>query len=520
MGLIERKADNLGLAVTLMQTAANLDPADAEIANSLAATAADSGNASLAVTEFKRALKLQPDSLQAVAALGRLLTDLERYTEALDLYEKQTQPIAANVAIRHGLGTALLGVGRSDDAIEIFDALIAEGNDRSEIKFMRGRCRLETGQVDAAIEDFKVTHADRPDATTLETLANVYWMQQDNASFNQLLKDAVKLPTLAVPCAGILRRTGAPETALQVLNSNGVENYQQGDAWWIAASAHIDLAQAEKAEIVARRRLAAAPTDKPIKQSLITSLLMQGKAEEVLTMLEPLRRAEPNDQLWIAYEASALRILASPRYEKLVDLDRFVRSYSLPTPDGYDSIDDFNAAFIDSLDRWQQFKAHPLGQSLRDGTQTSRDLTAIDDPVIKTYFRALDAPIRDYLASVGDADDHPLTARNTGNYRFAGSWSVKLHGGGRHVNHVHPEGWISSSYYLSVPAETATDADKAGWIKFSEPPFDTDPPSSAEKWIEPKAGTLVLFPSFLWHGTQPIRDGSIRITAPFDAVPA
>lgn len=87
------------------------------------------------------------------------------------------------------------------------------------------------------------------------------------------------------------------------------------------------------------------------------------------------------------------------------------------------------------------------------------------------------------------------------------------------MNHVHPDGWISSCYYISVPEETSTDSDKAGWIKFAEPPFKTSPPTPPDKWIQPEAGLLVLFPSFLWHGTQPIHDGSVRVTAPFDVVP-
>ena len=97
---------------------------------------------------------------------------------------------------------------------------------------------------------------------------------------------------------------------------------------------------------------------------------------------------------------------------------------------------------------------------------------------------------------------------------------MQLHGGGKHVNHVHTDGWISSSYYVAVPDETRTGTDKAGWIKFSEPPFKTIPPSPAEKWVQPEAGMLVLFPSYLWHGTQAISDNATRITAPFDAVPA
>jgi hypothetical protein len=31
---------------------------------------------------------------------------------------------------------------------------------------------------------------------------------------------------------------------------------------------------------------------------------------------------------------------------------------------------------------------------------------------------------------------------------------------------------------------------------------------------------LVVFPSYMWHGTNPFRSSTERITAPFDFVPA
>jgi len=519
LGLVEKADGNLREAAELLQRAAKLDPADAEIANNLALTAVDYGQFELAESEFRRAITLRLDFPQAATGLGRLLIELERFEEALEIYQALATSAPTDIGIRHGFATVLLGLGRVPEAEAIFDELIREGNKEPQIRFMRGRSRLQLGQLEPALEDLRVSHAAIPSSHTLKALANTYWMLQDKASFTELLDDAVALPGLAVTAAEILRQSGAPETALQVLNNNGVVNYQQPDAWWTAASSHIDLKQADKAEIVSRRKLAADPDYQPIKRSLVISLLMQGKAAEAMPIIETMRKAVPKDQLWIAYEVTALRLLGSKRYAEIVDLDRFVRSYELNVPDGFDNIESFNAAFLEVLDKWQQFKTHPLDQSLRDGIQTPRDLTSIDDPVIKAYFRALDVPVRQYMADVGEGDDHPLTARNTGNYRIAGSWSVKLHGGGRHVNHVHPEGWISSSYYVSVPEETKTDPNKAGWIKFSEPPFETIPQSLPEKWISPVAGTLVLFPSFLWHGTQAINDGSVRVTAPFDAVP-
>jgi uncharacterized protein (TIGR02466 family) len=520
LALVEKGAGDLPKAAILFERAATMDPQDSEIANNRATLARNIGQPELAESEYRRALSLNPQFLQAKTGLGRLYIDTERWSEALNIYTTLLETEPGNVVARYGLGTAQLGDGQAEAAESLFSALINEGNDEPQIRFMRGRARLELGQVEKSIEDLVLSHSAQPTDFTLRTLAQAYWMTGDNDAFSVLLAKSSLVRELVTTSAEILRQSGQPRAALEALDVARRSGALPPASWSVAATAHIDLNEAADAESASRECLAATPDDRLIRGSLITSLLMQGKAEEAMPYIRSMREAEPNGQHWIAYEATALRLMGSESYGQIVDLERFVRPYTLPVPEGFDSLDQFNAAFLKALKPWHKFESHPLDQSLRDGSQTPRDLTTIDDPVIKAFYQALDTPIRQYMADVGGGADHPLTARNTGDYRIKGAWSVKLHGGGRHVNHVHPEGWISSAYYVSVPEETAKDENRAGWIKFAEPPFETTPPTPPEKWIAPTAGTLVLFPSFLWHGTEAIHDGSVRVTAPFDAVPA
>src|SRR5690606_35496254 len=137
----------------------------------------------------------------------------------------------------------------------------------------------------------------------------------------------------------------------------------------------------------------------------------------------------------------------------------------------------------------QGFRTHPLHQSLRGGTQTSQSLLADPDPRIKAFLAALRQPLEDYRQALGDDRRHPLSARNAGPTRIAGCWSVRLQRGGFHVNHVHPEGWLSSAYYVDVPAEVEDVAAKSGWIKFGEPRFPT-PGAGPAHFVQPRAGRL------------------------------
>jgi len=102
--------------------------------------------------------------------------------------------------------------------------------------------------------------------------------------------------------------------------------------------------------------------------------------------------------------------------------------------------------------------------------------------------------------------------------RFAGSWSVRLRSNGRHTNHVHPQGWISSAFYVSLPQRAQGEPEDAGWFTLGSP--DDRLGLELEPWrkIQPREGQLVLFPSWMWHGTVPFRDGE-RLTVAFDVAP-
>ena len=99
--------------------------------------------------------------------------------------------------------------------------------------------------------------------------------------------------------------------------------------------------------------------------------------------------------------------------------------------------------------------------------------------------------------------------------RFAGSWSVRLKSAGYHDSHIHPQGWISSALYLALPHHTADESPEAGYLKLGEPPTELGVELNATRLIEPAVGRLVLFPSWLWHGTLPFDEGE-RLTVAFD----
>ena len=158
-----------------------------------------------------------------------------------------------------------------------------------------------------------------------------------------------------------------------------------------------------------------------------------------------------------------------------------------------------------------------LDQSVRGGTQTDGPLFSRIDPLIRQVRAAAVTAVENYVRNLPPIDPkHPLLGRPRNRLvRFSGSWSVRLRGGGKHSNHVHPAGWISSALYIALPARAADERDDAGWFTIGDPDERLGLSISASRTIEPAPGRLVLFPSYLWHGTIPFYEGE-RLTIAFD----
>lgn len=168
----------------------------------------------------------------------------------------------------------------------------------------------------------------------------------------------------------------------------------------------------------------------------------------------------------------------------------------------------------------------PLGQSLRGGTQTRGILFERPDPLLAELHAAIRATLEDYRAQLPPADAaHPLLGHRDAPWRLAGSWSVRLTGGGdHHKAHIHPQGIVSSALYLVVPERAGEEARREGWLEIGRPPPDLALDCGPLRAIRPRPGHLALFPSTLYHGTTPWHgtgdEEDERLTVAFDVTAA
>ena len=502
-------------AADLFRRALKLGPTDPNILNNYGHFALSRSDFALALNLFEGALEHAPNLPAALIGVAKVYAAQSQWEKAIIAWRRILAVSGASVTARYGLATALLETGAVEEAETLFQTLLNE-KASPELLFMLGRTYLEQNKVESAELLFASSFQQAPTDYALRNLANLYWMRGATDKFTALIDHApAELRQAAIR---LVIESGDLDRAEAIWRATYSSGAPDKAAWLLRASIAREAQDAETLALVTDQALQHDSTDPVALDLRIVADLMLGDADSALGRLKPLRTTQPNAQHWLAHEFVALRMLG--RSSELLDVDHYVRAYDLAPPNGFDTIEAFNASFVETLGQLHCFSARPLNQSLRgQGTQTTRSLTSYDHPVIRAYIEALDKPIQQYLTEIGQDPSHPTSARNQGAYRFAGMWSVRLRGRGFHESHVHPAGWISSAYYVAVPPGTDQSPDQAGWIGFGAPPYRVPSEGAELKWIAPKAGRVVLFPSFMWHGTKPIKDDAERITAPFDLIP-
>ncbi|MAP93712.1 MAG: hypothetical protein CMK07_02060 [Ponticaulis sp.] len=553
-----RKTGNLPSALQAMEAATKASPENPEMRNTFGNMLNAAGRRDEAEIAFNQALDLKPDyapayknlitlylnehrsndafglanryvaetngkDADAYECLGRSCKSRRAWHAAIAAFENCLKIAPAHMAGRYGLASVLLEVGEHQKSAALCDRLMADGQTAPQILRLKARALMEQGLLDIAEAPLmQAIGAGSPEA--LKDYTNLLWMTDRKELADEVLAGAVGAagarPHQAAMALDEWIDMERPEQV--VAHYARLPQALQHDALFITrlSIAKDELGETEDAFHLAEAAYTSLPDVNNVAYQFIQASLMSGRYDKALEEARKWEGREPLDQNWIALKVDALRMLGrTEEFQELMDFDRFVKPAQLPLPDGYASLDEFHADFIEQVHGKSAYKTHPLGQSARQGIQSPMNLMFDERPVVQNYIKQLYEPVQAYVDALGHDPNNPITARNTGQFHINGVWSIYLLAGGRHVSHTHPHGWISSAYYMAVPPEADTDPDRAGWIKFGEPPYKMPDPAPALHWVKPTPGTLVLFPAYMWHGTVPISGVAPRVTAPLDILP-
>jgi Flp pilus assembly protein TadD len=517
-----RRAGRLREAERVYRRVLQLAPEERDARHGLALTLDRLGQGREAETQCRMLLAADRNDPDTWAALGFVLRNQNRPLEAETAFRQSLAIGPRNGLVHRHLGTLLARMDRAEEALVSLDRARSLGARGFELHFARGRALANLARLEEAESALAEAVRLRPrHADAQLSLARVRRARGD-PDFTRALAAAVrKAPhdlRLQTVLVALLLRAGRGDVAEQLLRAELAGTDPGPHRRFLLSMVLREAERLPEAETEALEAAAALPEDGAVIENVVSILLSRGRPQEALPFIRAQRARTPGAQGWLAYEATAARLTGQPRYRELYDYERFVRCYELQPPAGFSSIAELNGALAQVLAPHHRQETHPLWESLRSGSQTARNLVVDPDPVLRALMSAFTEPLRVYLAALGQSADHPFTVRNRGVAQIANAWSVQLRQGGFHVNHYHDHGWISSAYYVSVPDEVNDPNLKSGWLKLGEPRFAT-PGAGPGCYVRPVAGQLVLFPSYMWHGTNPIHERQPRTALSFDALP-
>lgn len=556
--MIARNAGEPAKALVFLANARKLAPNDPQIANIEANTLAAAGRNTEALRAFERLVARNPTFVDA--HINRALTaegmgDLDR---ALVLIDASLVTHPGNARLLAVRGTLLKNLGHLEEALATLDLAVAGEPGRARTHFSRGvtlralernaeaeaaltqaaqlgltdvacasalaAVKLELDKVDEAeaLYFHAFAHGDAEAGVALARLRREYRAIDD--AFDHYAKRAEAVPGLPqawIEWLGGLAQYSEYERLLDV--AGRARRLHPDDRTMATLEAVGKVWAGDRSEAIdALTGLSAAdPDNASLHGAVAEAALVSGDPKLAEHHALAATRIAPREQGGWSYLSTAWRMLGDEREFWLCDYDNFV----IPTevvPEGSTcDAASYAAQVAEVLDALHRTRRAPGNQSLRSGTQTSGALFNRPIPEIRAFRDAVMAAVTRAVTMLPDDAQHPFLSRKCPALAFAGSWSARLEsGGGHHVAHYHSEGWLSSAYYARLPQLPEEGGGSDGYIQFGAPPAKWNLGLEPRRIVRPVAGRLVLFPSYMWHGTLPFSTPGTRLTSAFDIVPA
>lgn len=543
LALVEKKRGAMEAARAAFERARRLAPRDPQILGNYANLLGETGATEEALARYEDALRADPAFLPARYNRALLLQKMGRFAEALSDLDRVLAGSPADARTLSARASLLRDLGRYGEAAASYDAALRAEPARPIALKGRARVALERGEEDAS-EHYRRALAAMPDAPELQlgyaealeadgrpdaldaltaavarapdwiegqsALARMRWEAGEGEAFTRdmerRLAEAPGNAALWAALAATLRAADLPERAAEAAAE--ARRAQPDDpALMLAEAFHAS----EAGELERSTALfAALPEGLSGRAGLeARHCLRCGDLARAAVWTDLARAENPEDIAAWAMTGLVWRLSGDPQAEWLNGQPGLLSTSAL-------DLDPSQIASVaERLRTLHRTRAHPIGQSLRGGTQTRGRLLAREEPDIRLLQTALSRVIDSYWNALPAEDPaHPLLRQRAKRPQFAGSWSVRLTGGGFHVAHFHSQGALSSACYFVVPEAQAP---MEGWLELGVAPAEFGLDLEPLARVEPKPGRIALFPSYLFHGTRPFSAGE-RLTVAFDVI--
>ncbi len=411
-----------------------------------------------AIEAMRRTAELAPSAPEPIINLGALQLQAGQHADAAATLEMAARSFPARADAHFNLGVAFKHLGRLGDAREAYAKAAALDPANPQYQFALGNLLIEVQAYGEAVDVLAPLSRQHPNE-------------------------------------------------LEIVERLGFAPAQTGDA--------------KAAGELHARILAAQPDNVPIRQRLMYNQMQLGDWPGAADNCRRILAADPGNIATLGYRKFIRREAPDETADDGADIyapSTWVRTMRLPTPPGFASLAAFNeqlsAEILDAARRQQPAPAI----SLHNGKIVS-NLKDCEGDAIAALVRAIEETVGQYIPGYDAPFATPWTARRPAAWETY-IWSTVLQSEGFQNSHMHPSAWLSGVYYARLPSTLGGGDGHDGWLEFGRAPERLATTQTDDvDFVEPEAGLLVLFPSYLHHRTVPFTSDDRRISIAFDCEP-
>ncbi len=556
MGTIHYANGRLEPAANLLEASVRADPGALSGWLNLGSVHLAVGRPDQAVEAAERALAIDARSTDALFNLGVALQHDGRHEEAEQAYERLLAVDPGSVDARMNLAALAMLRGALPRAAALAEAIVAASPEHLQARLCAARAHAGTGDADLADEHLRAAE-DLAGGSPAVLGERIEWLiglgrfPEAEALLERLLGAELAEPGPLCQLARVLEETGrsdaalerlrearerfprSPEVAVQLAATLAAARCADealeaaGAALALApdsAQAHLchgerllELGRLEEADAALARAVGLAPPIVLAHDRRVRVALERGEPEAALEICERYLAAHPTERTLLAAKGMILHELGEhARAAELLGLEPLPMIEQIEAPEGFESVTAFNRALEAHVRAHPSLAESPSSHATRNGHHTGNLFAGERGP-----FAAFEALL--WEASVRFVDrpiDHAYL-RDAPDLERIFCWAVLMRREGHQAAHIHPAAWLSGVYYARVPEAVSDESNTEGWLEFGEPPRELYrlEGEQAHRLVRPREGTLVLFPSYLYHRTIPYEADAERLSIAFDFLP-
>ena len=518
-GDINKATGKLDAAVKDYRQAVTMAPKTPELHYNLALALFANSNIVEARVALERALNIRPDYVKALVLLGRCLAATEQFDDAQQAFTKAIKIEPNNYLPHYRLGRLHVYKGNSAKATESLDASLDINQQLMPAQEALVLNSIYSGGHQTTADLIEASLRIAPNNESIIAIATDWAIEnkQDNP-YHYYDKAWQNRPTANLFKDFINSLILSSDSSRAEILMADYEASIGKDLAWESAKLKILETQGHYEEMISLIKSSPRRSKHQMYNCLAHFAL--GHYGTSYDCAQKLHHSQPSNQYYLALLTTALRCLGDKRYDQLADYNKLILQANLDTQfENSPRFRDFKTDLIAHLNQLHVTRRAPLQQSVRGGTQTPGNLFAQSkSPLIHSLKHSIadvSQPFFSRLKSAGLNESHPIITAFPDTPYFHASWSIRTAEGGFHKSHIHSKGWYSSACYIDVP-EVINDESDAGYLVLGKPPFKTKDELEPDYSIKPKAGSLILFPSYVWHATQPYQGKGNRLVVAFD----